>query len=71
MQIENQTIIKVAKNDHLYTFTMHPGSTLGEIHDVLCEMKSYIVRLIIEQEAKEHHDQLQEPESAVRDAENV
>lgn len=70
MKIENETVIKVTKNDRLYTFTLHPESTLGEVHDVLCDMKSYVVRLIVEQEARDR-DKLQEPEGEIRDTENI
>ena len=44
--IKNKVALEVKKEDKVYSFLCEINSPLGEIHDVLCMMKSEIVSRI-------------------------
>ena len=51
--IKNQLVLEVVKENRNYTFVMENNSPLGEIHDALSEMKDFIIKQILEIQAKE------------------
>ncbi len=50
---KNKVTLEVEKNSHIYMFQCDPDSPLGEIYDVLSEIRSHIVHRMNEQEAAE------------------
>ena len=52
-KLETQALITVEKEDRKYSFECAHNSNLGEIYDVLQEMKYYIYQRIQELEANQ------------------
>jgi len=52
MIVKNCAVLEVKKGDQVYSFHCSPYAPLGELYDVLCEFKSYVVSRMNEQEAK-------------------
>lgn len=52
--IKNKTVLETKVNERAYRLECSPDSPLGELHDAICEMKSYVVQMIHEANAKEH-----------------
>lgn len=51
--IKNHTILEVIKENRSYQLHCEPDSPLGELHDVLTEMKYFIVKMIMDAQEKE------------------
>ena len=45
-EIKNKTIIDVSRDSRKYYFECAPDAQLGEIFDVLCEMRGHVIDLI-------------------------
>lgn len=41
--LKNSVKLQVEKNERKYSFDCEPNAPLGEIFDVLCEMREYIL----------------------------
>lgn len=55
--IKVQTVLEVKKNDRAYTLTLDPSSPLGEVHDVLQEMKHFVIGKMQEAEKPAQEEQ--------------
>ncbi len=44
--IKNLTVLEVVKENRSYQLICEPESPLGELHDILAEMKSYVINRI-------------------------
>lgn len=53
MNIKPKTTFEKKTGDHTYRFECDPDSPLGEIHDALAIMKSFVLEKIIENEKNE------------------
>lgn len=54
---KQQGILEVKKNERLYQMQLAPESPLGEVFDVLSEMRGFVVNKIMEeQKGKEVED---------------
>lgn len=62
--IENQVILKVKKNERVYILTLSPDSPLGEVFDVLTEMRSEVLSKI----QKACEDQVVEKKSCEKES---
>ncbi len=51
--IKNSTVFEIKKDERLYQFIMPSDAPLGEIHDVLFQMKAVVVQKINEYAASE------------------
>lgn len=51
--LKNNTILEIKMNERNYQFQCSPDSPLGEIHDVLHQMKAFIIQKIIDAEKTE------------------
>lgn len=51
--IKTQTALQVVKNERTYTLYCASDSPLGELHDVLMEMKGYCVERMISAQKEE------------------
>ena len=51
--IKQRTILETKRGERIYQCSMEPDSTLGEIYDVLSEMRALILHRIIEEDNKE------------------
>jgi hypothetical protein len=60
--LKQKSILEVKIDDRLYEFQCDGAAPLGEIHDVLCRMKQYIVQRIVDAEKAEV---VKEPEVTV------
>lgn len=61
--ISCKTHLTIKKGERIYEFFCEGDSPLGELHDVLHEMKQHVVEKIIEQSKTEHellHPHVQE-----------
>ena len=58
--IKNQSVIEIRRGERVYQLQLDSNSPLGEIHDVIHEMKNYIINLIMERHKQEVIDD--EPE---------
>lgn len=52
--LKAKTVLEIKKNERVYSFELAPDSPLGEVHDVLVEMKHYVVQRITEHQSKEN-----------------
>ncbi len=52
VKLNTKTFLQVTKGERIYSFECNSDSPLGEIHDVLLEMKGYVV-----QRASDAHEQ--------------
>lgn len=41
--LKNLTVLEITKNDRTYQLQLDPNSPLGEVHDVLMEMRGFVV----------------------------
>lgn len=57
--IKNQTILEVIKENRSYQLQCEPTSPLGELHDVLSEMKYFIVKMITDAQEKEKSEPIE------------
>lgn len=57
--IKQQVILEVKKEDRIYQFQLPSNCSLGEVFDVLFQMRSYVVEKISESQKA---DQPKEPE---------
>lgn len=48
--IKNATVLEIKKNERSYQLVLDPSSPLGELYDVLHEMKAYVFQRIQEAE---------------------
>jgi len=46
--IKNKTILEILKGEKTFQLSLDPNSTLGEVFDVLTEMRAFIVERINE-----------------------
>jgi len=60
--LKGKSVLEIKKGDKVYTFEFEPGSHAGEIHDVLHEMKAFVVSKIIEVQASSKPVSEQQPE---------
>lgn len=60
--IKQSTLLEVKKNDRSYVLSMDPLSPLGEIYDVLHEMKQFIFLKIKDVESAQEVPQEPKPE---------
>ncbi len=62
---ENKSVLKASRNERQYELHVHNDSPLGEIFDVLCDMKTYIVGRIQEVHTKQEEQRAKEKEIKV------
>jgi len=57
--IRNQTCIEIKKGEKTYCFSCDMSAPLGEVYDVLLEMRNYVVQLLndIEKQSKNNPEQ--------------
>lgn len=60
--IKNKTIIEVKMNERIYQLECYPESPLGEVHDALCLMKSYVIERMKQDDLKPEGFQCQTQE---------
>lgn len=60
--LKQKSILEVKIADRNYEFQCDGSAPLGEIHDVLCQMKQYIVQRIVDAEKTE---EVKEPEVVI------
>lgn len=60
--IKQATLLEIKKNERTYTLTLDPLSPLGEIYDVLLEMKGFIFQKIKDVESSQESPQENKPE---------
>lgn len=65
--IKQKTVIEVVKDERVYQLSVAPESPLGEVYDVLNQMRNYIIERI-EQERKAQHE-VKEEEAPVEASE--
>lgn len=53
MELKSRTTLEVKVGDKIYTMDCNSDSPLGEVHDALTQMKSYIVQRINDQAKSE------------------
>jgi len=51
--IKNLTAVEVKMGERIYKLLCEIDSPLGEVHDVLCQMKAFVVKKINEAHAAE------------------
>ena len=51
--IKNKTAIEIKKGERVYELILSPESPLGEVYDVLCEMKALVYDKISEAQKSE------------------
>ncbi len=44
VKLNNKTVLEVKRNERVYSLECNADSPLGELHDVLVEMKGYVVQ---------------------------
>lgn len=55
--VNNKTSLDVIKNERSYTLVCDPNSPLGEVFDVLEEMKAHILKLMTSKKEEEESPQ--------------
>lgn len=62
--IKSKIVLEVVKSERLYQFICLPESPLGEIYDVMNEMRALVIQKIMdEQKSRESKDQDEQKES--------
>lgn len=51
--IKSKSILEIKAGERIYSFFCESDSPLGEIHDVLCKMKAFVIEKIVEAEKKQ------------------
>lgn len=46
--IKQQAILEIKKDDRTYQFHLSPDSPLGEVFDILCEMRAFVINRLNE-----------------------
>jgi len=64
MEIQTQAVVLVKKDDRTYSFVCANNSTLGEVYDVIQEMRSYIFERIKEVEQKQNEKKIEPMQEA-------
>lgn len=64
-EIKNKTIIDVSRDNRKYYFECAPDAQLGEIYDVLCEMRGYVLNLIQKSEDSQKSEEVNNAQPAV------
>lgn len=59
--IKNKTVMEIKKDERIYQFIIESTSPLGEIFDVLTQMKSYVLKAI--QDAEKSQEKQEESQS--------
>lgn len=44
VKLNNKTVLEVKKDERIYTLECDANSSLGELHDVLVEMRGYVIQ---------------------------
>ena len=44
VKLNNKTVLQVTKNERVYSLECDANSSLGELHDVLVEMRGYVIQ---------------------------
>lgn len=52
MEVKDKKSLEVKIGERVYAFDCDPSSPLGEIHDALCQMKSFVINKMIDAEKK-------------------
>lgn len=60
--LKNKTTLEIKKEERIYQFIIEPTSPLGEIFDVLCQMKAYVLQVIQETEKNQEKKEETNPE---------
>lgn len=58
--LKNHTILELKKNERLYQLFLSADSPLGEVHDVLHEMKCYLINLMAERSRPQEEQKIEE-----------
>lgn len=67
LEVTNQAVITVKKEERLHSFECALNSTLGEIFDVLTEMRGYVVQKMQEAD-KANQESPPVPQEVVKEA---
>lgn len=59
LKLNNKTVIEVTKNERVYSLELSADSPLGELHDVLVEMRGYVIQRA--QDAQEQEKRSEKP----------
>lgn len=59
LKLNNKTVIEVTKNERVYSLELSADSPLGELHDVLVEMRGYVIQRA--QDAQEQEKRAEKP----------
>jgi len=51
--IKTKTVIEIKIGERIYTLDCSPDSPLGELHDALIQMKSFVIEQIVKQQENE------------------
>lgn len=54
--LKAKTVLEIKKGERIYSFELCPDSPLGESHDVLVEMKHYVLQRMLEHQNKENKE---------------
>ena len=63
--LKNQVILEVEKNGKKYALHLPEGSTLGEAHDVIYQMRTFVVERIQEAFKADAPKELEQPKEEV------
>jgi hypothetical protein len=58
--ISNRSQLEVKKGERLYHLNCDPTSPLGELHDVLVEMRNHIIQVMMDR--KDQEEQANKPQ---------
>lgn len=60
--LKQKTVLEVKRGDRFYHLQCDPDSPLGELFDVLSEMRSYVTERIVEAQKGQPVEEEKEPE---------
>jgi hypothetical protein len=55
--IKNKIVLEIEKNERKYQLELAHDSPLGEVFDILCMMKSYVIERINESQKKKQEEE--------------
>ena len=59
VKLNNKTVLEVRKDERIYILECDANSSLGELHDVLVEMRGYVIQRA--QDAQEQEKRSEKP----------
>ena len=59
--LKQQAALEVKKDERVYSLSLDSNSPLGEVYDVLCQMRGYIIQRMVDEQKLSEQPKAEEP----------